>query len=169
MLRIHQRREEKEQCTGVCDWNFYFKPAWVIQMIYKISLKKKKHIKFCMCEAICTTLPHSLVCVFVCALVTVSDAPKCMCNLRFRWWCRRVCKYVSGICYHGNRHSVSRCNGMAGAVLLARSSFHSDSTSQLPMQEFVCVCVCVSLYEYGVNPLWIWVFISVPRYVWLAL
>lgn len=75
-----------------------------------------------------------------------------MYNLRFRWWCRRLCKYVSRICYHGNRHSVSRCNGMAGAVLLARSSFHSDSASQLPMQGFVCLCV---LHEYGVTPVWV--------------
>lgn len=97
---------------------------------------------------------HMSACMYVCesARTTVSDAPKCMCNLRFRWWCRRVCKYVSGICYHGNRHSVSRCDGMAGAVLLARSSFHSDSTSQLPMQEFVCVCVLVCVC---MNTVWI--------------
>lgn len=105
----------------------------------------------------------------MCAPATGSDAPKCMRNLRFRWWCRRVCEYVSWICYHGNRHSASRCNGMAGAVLLARSSFHSDSASQLPMQEFVCVCVYVSLHESGVNPVWISVFISVPCYMSLAL
>lgn len=86
--------------------------------------------------------------IYLCSLLgeaceIVSDAPKCIYNLRFRWWCRRVCKYVTGICYQGNRHSVNRCNGMAGAVLLARSSFHSDSTSQLHMQEFLCVFVCV--------------------------
>lgn len=144
---------------------FFFSQSCSCLFIWSIKdLSQIKHI--------CRHTSHvrrSATFARVCALAMASDAPKCMCNLRFRWWCRRVCKYVSGICYHGNRHSVSRCNGMAGALLLERSSFHSDSASQLPMQEFLCECVCVSFYEYGVNPVWIWVFISVPWYVWLTL
>lgn len=108
--------------------------------------------------SLCCVYVRNACAIYLCSLLgeaceSVSDASKCIYNLRFRWWCRRVCKYVTGICYQGNRHSVNRCNGMAGAVLLARSSFHSDSTSQLPMQEFLCVCVCgcVCVCEYGVN------------------
>lgn len=109
-----------------------------------------------MCEAICAMFLCSLVCLWVGE--SVNDASECMCNLRFRWWCRRVCKYVSGICYQGNRHSPSRCNGIAGAVLQEAVSIATQHRSCL--YKSLCVHVCV----------WIrwemceFVFISVPRY-----